>query len=388
MENTMGDPPISAVLLDHCTFSQVHFNSVEKFYVPGGDVMCYYVFTPQFTPHRKDWIGIFKVGWKTTREYYTFMWVAVPDDLNKESSKQQEVKFKAYYLPKDDEHYQFCYVDLNGVVRGASIPFQFRAETENDIVVVTTKERVEEIEQLNEELYQENQTLKGTCASLQEMLSEAQAELQKKQEALQALDCSYKSLEQDVEEQKVCWENELLQLKEYNQKIASEKETIELQVEKLQTQLSSKDSELEKLAQHDKERTRQLEWFKQVNWEYRTQITEQRKKLERIQERMKEEETASRKKDELLRKKEEHLQDEVSDLKRRLHRCKMDNQVLCKEKEKLEKGISNLEREKSKLSLLIRQPSVQGAAENNSGLFYGDPYIEDRRKQNLYCLKM
>jgi len=50
--------------------------------------------------------------------------------------------FEAYYLPKDDEYYQFCYVDQDGVVRGASIPFQFRAETEDDILVVTTQVRV------------------------------------------------------------------------------------------------------------------------------------------------------------------------------------------------------------------------------------------------------
>lgn len=47
--------------------------------------------------------------------------------------------FSAYYLPKDDEYYQFCYVDQDGVVRGASIPFQFRPENEEDILVVTTQ---------------------------------------------------------------------------------------------------------------------------------------------------------------------------------------------------------------------------------------------------------
>ena len=35
-----------------------------------------------------------QVGWKTTREYYTFMWVSLPVDLNSHSAKQQEVQFK------------------------------------------------------------------------------------------------------------------------------------------------------------------------------------------------------------------------------------------------------------------------------------------------------
>lgn len=62
MEETVEDPPTSAVLLDHCHFSQVIFNSVEKFYVPGGDVTCYYTLTQHFLPRRKDWIGIFRVS--------------------------------------------------------------------------------------------------------------------------------------------------------------------------------------------------------------------------------------------------------------------------------------------------------------------------------------
>lgn len=45
----------------------------------------------------------------------------------------------AYYLPKDDEYYQFCYVDQDGIVRGASVPFQFRVASEDDMLVVTTQ---------------------------------------------------------------------------------------------------------------------------------------------------------------------------------------------------------------------------------------------------------
>lgn len=35
-----------------------------------------------------------QVGWKTTREYYTFMWVALPSDTGTDVAKQQEVQFK------------------------------------------------------------------------------------------------------------------------------------------------------------------------------------------------------------------------------------------------------------------------------------------------------
>lgn len=93
------------------------------------------------------------------------MWVPVPGP--EELTTQQEVLFKgmekilgqpleasrtvlvfvlnrlplisAYYLPKDGENYQFCYVDEDGKVRGASTPFQFCSKSEEDMLIVTTQ---------------------------------------------------------------------------------------------------------------------------------------------------------------------------------------------------------------------------------------------------------
>jgi hypothetical protein len=40
-------------------------------------------------------------------------------------------------LPKDeDEFYQLCYLTINGLVCGASVPFQFRHLYENDLCAV------------------------------------------------------------------------------------------------------------------------------------------------------------------------------------------------------------------------------------------------------------
>nr|Q4R914.1 RecName: Full=Calcium-binding and coiled-coil domain-containing protein 2; AltName: Full=Antigen nuclear dot 52 kDa protein; AltName: Full=Nuclear domain 10 protein NDP52; Short=Nuclear domain 10 protein 52; AltName: Full=Nuclear dot protein 52 [Macaca fascicularis]BAE00407.1 unnamed protein product [Macaca fascicularis] len=332
MEKTIEDPPTSAVLLDHCHFSQVIFNSVEKFYIPGGDVTCRYTFTQNFIPRQKDWIGIFRVGWKTVREYYTFMWVTLPIDLNNKSAKQQEVQFKAYYLPKDDEYYQFCYVDQDGVVRGASIPFQFRPENEEDILVVTTQGEVEEIEQHNKELCKENQELKDSCVSLQKQNSDMQAELQKKQEELETLQSINKKLELKVKEQKDYWETE------------------------------------------------QLEHLKKENGHLFLSLTEQRKdqkKLEQTVEEMKQNETTAM-------KKQQELMDENFDLSRRLSEKKMIYNALQREKERLEGENDLLKRENSRLlsymgldfnSLPYQVPtSDEGGAGQNPGLVYGNPY--------------
>uniref|UniRef100_A0A8C9ICC0 Calcium-binding and coiled-coil domain-containing protein 2 n=1 Tax=Piliocolobus tephrosceles TaxID=591936 RepID=A0A8C9ICC0_9PRIM len=379
MEKTIEDPPTSAVLLDHCHFSQVIFNSVEKFYIPGGDVTCRYTFTQHFIPRQKDWIGIFRVGWKTVREYYTFMWVTLPIDLNNKSAKQQEVQFKAYYLPKDDEYYQFCYVDQDGVVRGASIPFQFRPENEEDILVVTTQGEVEEIEQHNKELCKENQELKDSCVSLQKQNSDMQAELQKKQEELETLQSINKKLELKVKEQKDYWETELLQLKEQNQKMSSENEKMGIRVDQLQAQLSTQEKEMEKLVQGDQDKTEQLEHLKKENGHLFLSLTEQRKdqkKLEQTVEEMKQNETTAM-------KKQQELMDENFDLSRRLSEETICN-ALQREKERLEGENDLLKRENSRLlsymgldfnSLPYQVPtSDEGGAGQNPGLVYGNPY--------------
>nr|XP_045015523.1 calcium-binding and coiled-coil domain-containing protein 2 [Jaculus jaculus]XP_045015524.1 calcium-binding and coiled-coil domain-containing protein 2 [Jaculus jaculus] len=383
MEQTGDDiPPTSAILLDpdHCNFSQVVFNDVEKFYVPGGDIICNYTFTQHFIPRRKDWIGIFRVGWKTTREYYTFMWATLPRDLNTESATQQKVQFKAYYLPKDDEYYQFCYVDEDGVVRAASVPFQFRPESEDDILVVTTEAKVEEIEERNKELCRENQDLKDSCASLQKQSSDMQAELQRKQEELESLQRINNTLEQQMKEQKACWETELHQVKEHNQKISSEHEKMRIRLDQLQTQLSAEEKEMKRLVLEDQNKAEQLQRLTKENDQLSLSLTEQSARQEKLQQAL--EETKQR--DAAAAKQHQELTDEIFELSRRLDDNKVKCDVLQKDKERLEQENNRLKRENSRMlkymgldgdSLLYQMPSSDhGDAGPNPGLVYGNPY--------------
>ncbi|XP_045155579.1 calcium-binding and coiled-coil domain-containing protein 2 [Echinops telfairi] len=398
MEETVEDPPTSAVLLDHCHFAQVIFNSVEKFYVPGGDLTCYYTLTQHFIPQRKDWIGIFRVGWKTVREYYTFMWVTLPVDLNKGSEKQQEVQFKAYYLPKDDEYYQFCYVDMDGVVRGASIPFQFRPESDDDILVVTTQGEVEEIDQRNKELYQENQELKESYVSLQKRNSDIQTELQKMQglqEELETLKNINRTLEQKVKEQKDCWERELLQLREQNQKICSENEKMGIRVDQLQAQLSTKEKEMEKLIQGDQDKTEQLEHLKKENDQLFLNLTDQRKhqkKLEQTVNEMKQKETSSA-------KRLQELTDQNFDLSRRLSEKELIYTTLQRDNETVQGENDLLKRENSRLLSYMGldydnlhyqvSASAEGGAQQKQVLVYGNPYcgIQESSSPSLASIR-
>ncbi|XP_040473298.1 calcium-binding and coiled-coil domain-containing protein 2 isoform X2 [Falco naumanni] len=299
MDETSDEPPTSVVLLDNCHFSQVVFNNVEKFYVPGGDITCYYTLTQNIIPRGKDWVGIFRVGWKTTREYYTFMWAPLPGDVHGDTAVQQQIQFKGYYLPKDDEYYQFCYVDQDGVVRGASVPFQFRAETEDDILVVTTQGEVEEIELRNKNLHKENEELKASCASLQKQNSDLQEELKKTQVNKKELQDSLESLKSNAEKLELelnslkkenehlkergdCKETELLQIKEQIQNVTSDKERLEIRlktaldhVDQLQSQVLNYEKEVESLSHMDHDKTEQLESLKEENRQLRMARTQQ-----------------------------------------------------------------------------------------------------------------
>ncbi|NXJ70512.1 CACO2 protein, partial [Rostratula benghalensis] len=295
MEETSEEPPSSAILLDNCHFSQVVFTNVEKFYLPGADLTCCYTLTQNIVPHRKDWVGIFRVGWKTTREYYTFMWAPLPSDTPSDTSVQQQIQFRAYYLPKDDEYYQFCYIDQDGVVRGASVPFQFRAETEDDVLVVTTQGEVEEIDLQNKNLRKENEELKESCAGLKKQNMDLQEELNKMQELQNSLESlrsnteklelelnSLKNENKHLKELDDCREAELHKLKEQIQSVTSDKDHLEARLksaldhmDQLQSQVLNYEKEVETLSLVGREKTEELESLKEKNLQLRLMGTQQ-----------------------------------------------------------------------------------------------------------------
>ncbi|XP_073437461.1 tax1-binding protein 1 isoform X2 [Dendrobates tinctorius] len=138
--------------LQTSNFAHVIFQNVAKSYLPSAPLECHYTLTQYIHPHPKDWVGIFKVGWSTARDYYTFLWSPLPENYVPDSTRNCVLTFQGYYLPNDDgEFYQFCYVTHKGEIRGASTPFQFRTsspvdelltledEGHSDMLVVTTK---------------------------------------------------------------------------------------------------------------------------------------------------------------------------------------------------------------------------------------------------------
>ncbi|KAF7660387.1 hypothetical protein LDENG_00282750 [Lucifuga dentata] len=181
-----SSPGSSVSVMETSNFAHVIFQNVGKSFLPQAPLECRYTLTSYITPHPKDWVGIFKVGWSTARDYYTFLWSPMPENYEPGSTVHRTVVFQGYYVPKSDgEFYQFCYVTHVGDIRGASTPFQFRSATpteelltvteddsNSDILVVTTKtgllERVEEAQQERRELLKAMRLLQEEKQQLQE----------------------------------------------------------------------------------------------------------------------------------------------------------------------------------------------------------------------------
>ena len=102
----------------------VAFRSIQRSYPPGEEMTVHYLIEADSNLKRstRDWVGLFRVGWTSSRDYYTFEWAPEPAS----GASEGEVKFAGRRLPPEDGHfYQLCYVSRDGTVRGASAPFQF-----------------------------------------------------------------------------------------------------------------------------------------------------------------------------------------------------------------------------------------------------------------------
>ncbi|XP_029306771.1 LOW QUALITY PROTEIN: tax1-binding protein 1 homolog B [Cottoperca gobio] len=174
--------------MDTSNFAHVIFQNVGKSYMPHAALECHFTLSQFIKPNPKDWVGIFKVGWSTARDYYTFLWSPLPENYVEGTAVNRIVVFQGYYVPNDDaEFYQFCYVTHKGEIRGASTPFQFRAnspsedelltvedECNSDILVVTTKACY--LEQKMEEAQREKEELVKSMALLQQEKEQLEAE--------------------------------------------------------------------------------------------------------------------------------------------------------------------------------------------------------------------
>ncbi|CAH2224710.1 calcium-binding and coiled-coil domain-containing 1 [Pelobates cultripes] len=178
----------------------VNFLNVAHSYVPNTKVECHYTLPLGMKTSTSDWIGIFKVGAASIRDYDTFVWTSSPETSGERNSLQCSVQFQAYYLPRPgQQQYHFRYVDRYGIVRGCSDPFVFGdpgpledlvtledEETSMDMLLVVPKATL--LQRQLEESQQERNALMRVRLELEEEVNTLQKKIDNLEAALKAAD--------------------------------------------------------------------------------------------------------------------------------------------------------------------------------------------------------
>ncbi|NXU57368.1 TAXB1 protein, partial [Turnix velox] len=259
--SSFQEVPSSANALQTSNFAHVIFQNVAKSYLPNTHLECHYTLTQFIHPHQKDWVGIFKVGWSTARDYYTFLWSPMPENYVEGSTVNCVLTFQGYYLPNDDgEFYQFCYVTHKGEIRGASTPFQFRTsspveelltmedEGNSDMLVVTTKAgllefKIEKIIKEKEELLKVTSVLEKETTQLRDQVERLEKELNHEKQRCDQLQTEQKNGVQASEALKT----EMGDLKKKHDEAASKVLQLEEDIMTVTQKAIAKETELDSL---------------------------------------------------------------------------------------------------------------------------------------------
>jgi len=75
-------------------FTQVVFHDIAEVFSFHSPLKCRYTVEAVLAPNSKDWIGLFKLGWRTVKEYVYFEWSPLPDNLETGREVDNFVIFK------------------------------------------------------------------------------------------------------------------------------------------------------------------------------------------------------------------------------------------------------------------------------------------------------
>lgn len=75
-------------------FAQVIFHDIAETYPTDANVCCAYTLTSSLTPNSRDWVGLYKVGWSTYRDYVYFEWATLPVEYQAGKTAESSIVFK------------------------------------------------------------------------------------------------------------------------------------------------------------------------------------------------------------------------------------------------------------------------------------------------------
>ncbi|XP_028850190.1 calcium-binding and coiled-coil domain-containing protein 1 [Denticeps clupeoides] len=216
---------------------KVEFRNVGSTYFPESRVECHYTLTPQHTWAGSDWIGLFKVGWTSVKDYHTFVWALAPAGYAEGDSANCCVHFQASYLPRPSaQPYQFVYVAGRGEVCSHSAPFSFSApkpleemvaveeggpgdgEGEDMLVVVPRAELLQaRLQECLEERAELLQTLEAARRSRERQRGEAEREGEAWQRRRRELERNVALLQEELKER----EEEMEEMKKKQEEVVA-----------------------------------------------------------------------------------------------------------------------------------------------------------------------
>ncbi|KAG9340232.1 hypothetical protein JZ751_021672 [Albula glossodonta] len=268
---------------------KVEFRNVGHSYFPQSRVECHYTLSPQHSWASSDWIGLFKVGWTSVRNYHTFVWALVPGSYKEGTNANCCVHFQATYLPKPGpEAYQFVYIDAKGTVCARSSPFTFCAPKPlEDLVTLQEAEHGSE----------EGEDLLLVIPRAELLQSRLEECLQERAELLQAREAVERAKEREkekMEKQKREWQSRREELeeeiRELQDKVRQSREAM-LEMEKKQQEVQcSQEAALEEKDDLLAERAKSQQRIRELEEDIKTLThrgLEKETELERMKERMK-----------------------------------------------------------------------------------------------------
>ncbi|KAG1931041.1 calcium-binding and coiled-coil domain-containing protein 1b isoform X1 [Pimephales promelas] len=213
----------------------VNFRDVAEHYFSDTRVDCRYTISSQHDWSSHDWIGLFKEGWLTVKDYHTFAWALAPEGYQTGTDANCSVAFYSSYLPKPGgEAYQFVYVDEHGEVSAVSSPFSFCAPRPLDELVTLEQEKNGEEDEDGDDLLM----VVPKALVLQSLLEGCQRDLHELHKRFETADV-------EVERQREKWMTDRDEFERVRHKMTS-------QIDELKDNLRQSTEKIEELEQKQK----------------------------------------------------------------------------------------------------------------------------------------
>ncbi|XP_053509160.1 calcium-binding and coiled-coil domain-containing protein 1b [Ictalurus furcatus] len=331
---------------------KVKFRNVAQTYFPQTRVECRYTLSCEHNWSCRDWIGLFKVGWTSVRDYHTYVWALAPEDYSPGTEVNCSILFHPSYLPNPGATaYQFVYVDELGEICALSPQFTFSAPKPLDDLVTLEEERNgEEGNEGDDMLFvvPKAQILQSHLEACQKELSLLQKELGASSMELEKHRERNETERKDFEEERAEMRNEIKDLRE---RLRSSVETIERMEEKQKDVLKSRENISVEFSSLLTERAENHQRIKDLEEDV-SSLVQQKQDTEAELERMKE-----RVKKLTMQRKEE--EDERRSLQMEGKRCREELRVLQERLENSERGAEALRRDLSELGALQSQNQTE-----------------------------